>query len=204
MSLALFCNHLPHTDDAFSSTHVKASWPPIMYPRFPMSSTSSSLFSEQNVLLNLLHGMVLPEEDLEVLRQMVGRNTTKMPAQQNGVANFVRPRLRSDDCCSAKFVEYAYWPCVLSIPMTMLCCFIFIIQSICFTNEKGVPMGSFHHNIGRCSDLHQIKHPAFSAIRIQKKNAFSFKFKISKIDREMEVPSWSSPPHLSPLESTRL
>ena len=71
--------------------------PPIMYPRFPMRPPLPPLCSpEQNVLLNLLHGMVLPEEDLEVLRQMVGRNTRQsmMPVQQNGVAvPLKRPRI---------------------------------------------------------------------------------------------------------------
>ena len=61
--------------------------PPIMYPRFPVRPPPLCS-PEQNMLLNLLHGIVLPEEDLEVLRQMVGRNTRQsmMPAQQNGVA----------------------------------------------------------------------------------------------------------------------
>lgn len=47
--------------------------PPIMYPRHMGHPPPVS--SEQDFLLNILRTMVLPEQDLEILRQMVGKNT---------------------------------------------------------------------------------------------------------------------------------
>lgn len=83
----------------------RSSVPPIMYPVHPppVSRVKSLVHPppvarvNQDFLLNLLRGIPLPEGDLEILRQMVDRNTTRqkmmIPPPSSHTAPQKRPRI---------------------------------------------------------------------------------------------------------------
>ena len=70
-----------------------------MFPIRPPAPPPPLCSSEQNMLLNLLRGIVLPEEDLELLRQMLGRNTRQniLPFHNDNIVDGPSKRPRIDE-----------------------------------------------------------------------------------------------------------